>query len=63
MFVKLTVGDLRGPLITARTPTPASEKCIFASPSYCVVCKMEVFLSFGGQAKALKVFFKGKEFV
>ncbi len=64
MFVNLTVGDLRGPLITARTSTPASEKCIFASPLYCVVCKMEVFLSFGGQAKALKrSFLRGKEFV
>lgn len=69
VFVKLAVGDLwerviRGPLITARTSTPASEKCIFSSPSYCVVCKMEVFLSFGGQAKALKLsFLKEKEFV
>lgn len=64
MLVKLTVGDLwerviRGHLITART-----EKCSFNSPSYCVVCKMEVFLSFGGQARALKLsFLREKEFV
>lgn len=60
VFVMHMVGDLWewmvcGPLITARTHTLIPQrlnKCIFKSQPYCVVSKMETFLSLRAQARA-----------